>query len=192
MSELVAAFFLSELATAMLTDASVPFLRGIFSIALLIFLEFSVSACAIKIPLVKKMVDFKPDVLIRDGCVLEKKLLKNRITLDELLSMLRQCGYYDITTVRFAIIEPNGQLSVIPYEKYDVVIRNDLNLTVNEAGYTVAVIDDGVINDKALAVIGKSRRWLMDILRQNKISKAEDVFFLASNFNGEVRVFPKA
>ncbi len=191
MSELIAAFFLSELAVTLVTDQSIPFFRGVVLIAILISLEITVSFLAIKIPIMKKIFEFSPDFLIKDGVIAKKELLKNRVTLDELFSMLRQCGYYDINSVRFAILEPNGQLSVVPFAKFDTPTLSDLNIESNEIGYSVAVIDDGKINDKALHLIGKNRRWLMDELRKKKVHSIDDVFVMAANFNGEIKLFSK-
>lgn len=191
MSELVAAFFLSELATVVLTDESIPFLRGIFPIILLIALEVIVSFLAIKLPFMKKLVDFAPDFLIKDGKVLEKVMLKNRVTIDELLSYLRLNGYNDIRDVRFAILEPNGQLSVVPYAEHDVVTLRDMNLSGDEVGYSVAVIDDGKINEKALRLIGKTERWVKDELRKQKVQSVSEVFLLSANFKGETKLVVK-
>lgn len=191
MSELIAAFFLSELATDMLTDKNVSFIQGITSIGIMIVLELAVSFLAIKIPLMKKVFDFSPDFLIKEGKILEKELLKNRVTLDELFSMLRQNGFYDINTVRFAILEPNGQLSVVPFAEFDNPTLLDLNIQTDDRGYSVAVIDDGKINKKALSLIGKNEKWLGDELRKLKIKNEGDVFVLAANFKGETTFFPK-
>jgi len=191
MSELIAAFFLSELATDILTNESVSFLQGLVPISIMIVLEFTVSFLAIKFPLMKKLFDFSPDFLIKDGKILEKELLKNRVTLDELLSMLRRSGFYDINTVRFAILEPNGQLSVVPFAEYDTPTLQDLSIQTEDLGYSVAVIDDGKVNEKALALIGKNRKWLQDELRKLKVKNESEVFVLASNFKGELKFFPK-
>ena len=191
MSELIAAFFLSELATDMLTDKNVSFIQGILSICIMIVLELSVSFLAIKFPLMKKIFDFSPDFLIKEGKILEKELLKNRVTLDELFSMLRQSGFYDINTVRFAILEPNGQLSVVPFAQFDTPTLNDLSIQTEDLGYSVAVIDDGKINEKALSLIGKNQNWLKDELRKLKVKNVSDVFVLSANFKGEIKFFPK-
>ncbi len=191
MSELIAAFFLSELATDMLTNESVSFLQGIMSIVIMIALELFVSFMAIKIPIMKKIFDFSPDFLIKDGKIMEKELMKNRVTLDELFSMLRQSGFYDINTVRFAILEPNGQLSVVPFAEFDTPTLQDLNIQTEDLGYSVAVIDDGKINEKALLLIGKNKKWLMDELRKLKVKNEKEVLVLAANFKGEVKLFPK-
>ena len=67
MSELVSAFFLSELATYSVTDPDIPLLNGVIPIMVMICLEVIVSFLSIKVPLVKKAFDFEPSVLIFNG-----------------------------------------------------------------------------------------------------------------------------
>jgi len=191
MSELVAAFFLSELASFTVTNTRIPIYYGLVPIFLMILLEMLVSFLALKIPLVKRVFDFSPSVLIREGKVLEKELRKNRITLDELLSMLRLSGYYDISKVRFGILEPNGQLSVVPFAKCDALSPEDLKLSVPEVGFSLAVINDGAINEKALNSLGKNRKWLKRILNREGVVSEKEVFLLLSDYLGNYMLLKK-
>jgi len=192
MSELVAAFFISELASFTVTNRKNPILFGLVPIMLMIFIEMAFSYLALKIPFVKRVLEFSPSVLIRDGTVLQQELRKNRITLDELLSLLRLNGYYDLSKVRFAILEPNGQLSVVPYSANDSVSPEDLGLSVPETGFTVAVINDGKLNRKAMDAIGKNKKWLNQVLEREHVSSLKEVFLLSSDYLGNVRLIKKA
>lgn len=191
MSELVAAFFISELASCTVTNRKMPIYYGLVPILLIVIAEMVVSFMAVKFPAVKRLIDFSPSVLIRDGDVLEKELLKNRITLDELLSLLRLNGYYDLSKVRFAILEPNGQLSVVPYAKNDSVSPEDLNIQVAEIGLSLAIINDGVINEKALSAIGKNHKWVRRILNREGVSTEKEVFLLSADYAGNYKLARK-
>jgi len=191
MSELVTAFFLSELATYTVTDSRIPLLYGIIPILLMICIEVIVSFFAIKNPLMKQIFDFTPSILIRNGEILQQELLKNRLTLDELFSLLRLNGYYDLKKVNFAMLEPNGQLSVIPFAREEAVAKGEIGIQSKDNGFSVAVINDGVINSRALNAIGKSERWVRDILKKNKIQNEKDVFLLSSDFLGDVILISK-
>lgn len=191
MSELVAAFFISELASFTVTNKKMPIYYGLLPILLIVLAEMTVSFLAIKVPVIKRMIDFSPSVLIRDGEILEKELLKNRITLDELLSLLRLSGYYDISKVRFAILEPNGQLSVVPFAKYDSLSPDDLKIQVEEPGFSLAIINDGVINNRALSSIGLNRKWLMRVLNREKIASEKEIFLLTADYIGNYQIVKK-
>ncbi len=191
MSELVAAFFLSELGTYAVTNTKIPLYYGLIPIALMIIIEMIISFLALKNPMMKKIFDFAPSFLIREGEILQKELLKNRMTIDELLSMLRLNGYYDFQKVRFAILEPNGQLSVIPYIMHDSVSCNDLGIKTVESGFSVVVINDGKISKNALDAIGKNENWVKKIFDQSHICSEKDVFLLLSDFLGNWKLVKK-
>ena len=191
MTELITAFFLSEMATYTVTDEEIPILFGLVPILILICIEVIISFLAVKIPIMKRIFDFSPSILIDEGKVLEKELLNNRLTLDELLSLLRLCGYYRMEQVRFAILEPNGQLSVVPFASEETITCSDLNLSKKENGFTVAVIDDGKINQKALQAIGKNKAWLFKKLKREKILDPKEVFLFASDFSENTKLIRK-
>lgn len=190
-SELITAFFISELATFSITSKNHPIYFGLFPIILIVVIELTVSFLALKLPLFKRVFDFSPSVLIRDGEVLERELHRNRVTLDELFSLLRLNGYYDLSKVRFAILEPNGQLSVVPFAKNDSVSPEDLNISVPENGFSLIVINDGKLNSRALSAIGKDAKWLKRLLNREKILSMEEVFLLSSDYSGNVKIVRK-
>ncbi len=186
MSELVTAFFLSELATYSISERDYPLLYCVIPILILICFQVVISFLTVKIPIFKKAFDFAPSVLICEGKVIGKELAKNRLTLDELFSLLRLNGFYRLSTVRFAILEPNGQLSVVPFGKDETVTCSDLGLDGNTGGYTVAVVDDGKINQKALQAIGKDEKWLKKQLKSAGIKDEKTLLLMASDLNGEI------
>ena len=191
MSELTAAFFFSEFATEAIKDTDDPLYFALLPVILMTLIEVAISYLAVKNPVMKRVFDSTPSILIRDGAVQEKALLKNRITIDEMLSFLRLSGFYDLNRVQYAILEPNGQISVVPYAKYDAVCCEDLGLPAQEDGFSMAIIDDGRINQKALEAIGKNEKWLKRILNQSKVASEKEVFLLSSDFSGNWKLVKK-
>lgn len=185
MSELVTAFFLSELATYAISDSRIPLFYALIPILCLISIEVIISYMTLKIPLFKKLFDSRPNVLIDKGKILEKELSRNRVTLDELLSMLRLKDYADLSEVYYAILEPNGQLSVIPKSSAEPLKKGDAGKSENEKGYSLAVIDDGKINRNALDRLQKDEKWLRRELKKRKIESAESVFLFSYDEAGK-------
>lgn len=189
MSELVTAFFLSELATFSVTDPNIPLLYGLIPILVMICIEVIVSFLSVKIRCMKKLFDFVPSVLIFNGQVQKNELLKNRITLEELFSQLRLCGEFDITKIKCAVLEPNGQLSVLPYGAELPVTRGDMNILSKEE-YSLAVVVDGTFNEGAGKAIGKDRKWVENALKKKKI-KMSEVFLAVCNENEIIQIIRK-
>lgn len=184
MSELVTAFFLSELATYAIADSRIPLFYALIPILCLISIEVIISYMTLKIPLFKKAFDSRPNILIDKGKILEKELSRNRITLDELLSMLRLKEYSDLSEVYYAILEPNGQLSVVPKSFAEPMKRGDCGGERSEKGYSLAVIDDGKINRKALDRLQKDEKWLRREMKRRKIESVKDIFLFSYDESG--------
>ena len=167
-SEFITTLFLSELASFVITDPSVPLLFGLLPVLVMLALEVLISFGSVRVPFLKKSFDTPASFLIRDGKLDQKELLNNRITIEELMSMLRLSGAFDISAVRDAILEPNGQLSVI---------QNDGSATA------LAVVEDGVVNEKALSLLGRDKAWLRARLREKK-AEAEGQFLVCADPGG--------
>jgi uncharacterized membrane protein YcaP (DUF421 family) len=184
LSELVSAIFISELATYPVTNSDIPLTFGILPVITLLAAEVILSFCSIKIPIMKKVFDDKPAFLIKRGKLMQEELLKNRITLDELISQLRQNNCPDISKAFYAILEPNGQVSVMVKADEIPPTRKDMSLSVPEDGICHAIIDDGKINDIALSDALKNIRWLEKTMVANGIKSPEELFLLAVSDGG--------
>ena len=64
----------------------------------------------------ERIVEGQPVVLVHNGSVDHSALQKLDMTLTELEAALRSAGCMDASEVRFAILEINGRVSVIPHK----------------------------------------------------------------------------
>ncbi len=104
--------------------------------------------------------DAKPDIIIVNGKVDKAALKRNRMNLPFLLSLLRLQGYAKVSDVEFAIIEPDGNLSVIPTSQSRPVTPNDLKLATQYEGITLPLIIDGEIQYNNLKFAKLDTAWL--------------------------------
>lgn len=178
MSELVTAFFLSELAVYPITDNNIPITFGIIPALALIAIEVIISFLTVKIPFFKKLFDSFPSILISKGKIVQGELIKNRITLEELLSQLRLNGTPDLNEVYYAILEPNGQISITAKTEYRGLSPVDIEQCPTERGIVHAIIKDGKIIPKELTFINRDEAWLTKKLSDNEISSVKDVFLM--------------
>lgn len=113
-SELVVAIMISDLATIPMQDIGIPLMSGIIPIFTLIITEILLSALSLKHRKFRHFITGKPSVIIHNGKVLKKEMKKNRFNTDDLREQLRIQGYTKTENIHFAILETNGQLSIIP------------------------------------------------------------------------------
>ncbi|MEY2515331.1 MAG: hypothetical protein QOJ89_2689 [bacterium] len=83
-------------------------------IATIALLTIALSYVSFKVPKLRPVLDGEPLVLVQDGEVIERNLRRERITIDELLAEARMQQVGSLDQVRFAVLETNGRISVIP------------------------------------------------------------------------------
>ena len=116
-SELVSTLVISEVAALPVADPDIPLLNAIIPVILIVCLEIIISYAKNKSAKLKKCVEGQPIFVIYRGKLRQSALNDNRISLNELLCELRMQGVGDIKNVYYAILEPNGKLSVLKREK---------------------------------------------------------------------------
>ncbi len=118
----------------------------------------------------------KPTILIKNGEIVEDNIEKSRLSVAQLLSILRSKGYPKISDVDYAMLEPIGEVSVIPKSDNSPVTVGNLNITIDDEGLPIAVIIDGKTQYKNLKLLGKSEEWLIEHLDQHGL-KEKDVLY---------------
>lgn len=179
--ELVTALLLSELAAFPIADPDVPLAFAVLPIVLIIALEiFSACLCAL-FPKIKKIVEGTPSFLVEDGKLDQKALFKNRLSPDELMAQLRLKGVADLSDVDYAILEQNGQLSVILKSSRQPLTPEDLDVKPKAKGLARTLIVCGKINTSNMKRLNLSESNLLSRLGGKSIS---DVLLYTVNDGG--------
>lgn len=135
-----------------------------------------------------KYIDGEPAIVIMDGNIMEASMKKMRYRLDDLLEQLRQKDVFDITQVKYAILEKDGQLSVLKKPEYMNATMKDLKLPAGNNGISTEIIYNGLIIEQNLGQVKRDKKWLYDYLRKNNIKSPSDVFYMALNQDGTVYI----
>lgn len=147
---------------------------SIMPIITLVVLEVIFTYLTLKLPVLNDIMHEKPSVIIRNGKLVFKEMIRQRYALDELLTELRSNSVRSIEEVEYAILEGDGNLSVFPYSK-----------TKEKTPYPMPLILDGKINRNTLKAINKDDVWLSNILLKNSV-ELNNVFYA---FYGEKTVY---
>ena len=167
-SEFVVTMLVANLASIPMQDSGIPLISGLVPILTVLGLELVLSWLTMRSIFFRKLFCGKPVILIDNGKVLQDNLRRTRVTLDELTGHLREKDVLDITTVQYAILETNGNLSVFPYPKHCPASAEDAKITVQDQLLPFTVIEDGHIFPENLKKAGKDRKWLEKVLSKNK------------------------
>jgi len=125
-SELVVAIMISDLATIPMQDVAIPLFSGVIPILTLIVMEILLSWISLKNKKFRRLMTGKPNVIIHNGKILKEEMKNLRFNTDDLNEQLRIQGYTGISDINFAILETNGQLSVIPKPKNKPATAEDV------------------------------------------------------------------
>ncbi|MDR3270117.1 MAG: DUF421 domain-containing protein [Peptococcaceae bacterium] len=189
--ELVIIIMISELASVPSENIGIPLLSGILPIIVLLFSGEVMSFISLKSTTARSLICGSPAVLIERGQIMEEQLKKLRLTLSDLLEQLRVKDTPNIADVEFAILETNGQISVILKSQKRPAIPDDFRLATPYEGLPYTLIMDGKLDSKNLQRAQLEQKWLKNELKKAKIDRIEDVFFASYDSSGNLYVQKK-
>ena len=189
-SEFVVTMLVANLASIPMQDGAIPLFSGLVPILTVLGLELILTTLSLKNLKFRKILCGKPVILIENGRILQNNLRLTRVTLDELTGHLRQKDILDPRTVKYAILETNGNLSVFPYEKHKPASAKDAQISVNDQFLPITIISDGRLLTENLIAAGKDAAWVDKILRQYETT-AQQTFLLTVDHRDKIIFFPK-
>ncbi len=189
-SELVLSLIIADLAAVPMQDFGIPLLAGVIPILTLLALTMLLSVLTMKSLGFRALLCGRPSVVIRRGEIDQGEMRRNRLTVDELLEELRSQGYASPAGVAYAILETNGQLSVLPWERESPPRQGQLGLEVRERGLPLVLISDGRLLSQNLAASGYGENWLKEQLRRQGF-QAEEIFLMTVDEAGGIYLAPK-
>ncbi len=137
---------------------------------------------------VRKLLEGEPVVIIQNGRILENNMSKIRYNLDDLEMQLREKSVFDLTDIEFAVMEPNGQLSVLKKSQSLPVTPNDLKLKTNYKGLSTEIIMDGEVVEQNLAQNNLNFQWLYKELRKHNVDDISRVVLASLSTDGTLYI----
>ncbi len=163
--DLIVSILIAELVAISIENINDSIFFTIIPIILLVVLELSLAFISIKSRTFRTLFGGKPSLIIVNGNVNYKEMVRQRYSMDDLLLSLRQNSIKSIDEIEYAFLEPNGKLSIFKY-----------NVFHKRSNYPMPIILDGEIQEKALNFIKKDKHWLEEELGKKHL-KVEDVFY---------------
>lgn len=185
-SELVLSLIIADLASVPMQDFGIPLLAGVIPILALLAMTMILSVLTMRSVRFRALLCGRPSIIIREGKVDQREMARNRLTVDELLEELRGQGYTDPSGVKYAILETNGQLSVLPFAAQKPPTAQQLGLEVEQWELPLVVVSDGRLLEHNLTQLGRDRAWLDKRLKEGGCSDPKQVFLLLADRGGKV------
>ncbi|HIY05488.1 MAG TPA: DUF421 domain-containing protein [Candidatus Evtepia faecigallinarum] len=190
-SELVLSLIIADLAAVPMQDFGIPLLMGLIPILTLLCLSAILSGLTVRSIRFRALLCSRPSIVVRDGKVLSRELNKNRFTVDELMEELRMAGITDLSSVKYAVLETTGRISVLPYVQDQPVTPRAMGLKPREGGLPITIISDGRVLRRNLRARNLSQSWLDQELASRGMKSPREVFLLTVDEGGKVYFSPK-
>ena len=184
-TDLVTTLLLSEIASLPITNHEMPVLYAIIPMVILLILEMGSSLILVHFPRLRNLVSAKPTVIIHKGKVRPRALNSLRISIDELMSEVRQQGLTDLSQVETAILEKNGKLTVLPKAIYQPPTAEALGLSPKSDALMHVVWRNGAVSSTGLELIEKDRAWLMRKIQKEHL-KTDELLCIMANEEGRL------
>lgn len=132
-----------------------------------------------------------PTILIQDGKLLEKNMKKIKYDMNDLLEQCRINGYFDLSEIKYALMEANGTLSILPFEKERPLKVKDMNINPKMEGLCANVVIDGKIMKNNLKNCNKTEEWLQKELKLRGYIHLDDILLVTLDVNEKLQIYEK-
>lgn len=189
-SELVITILISNIAAIPMQNTEQPLLTGVVPIGVLICCEIFVSYMMLKNTKIRQFICGKPVVVINEGKIQQDAMKYLRLSVEDLVEQLRQMDVFSLEDVWFAIMETNGQMSVLKKSEKQPPDSSTLGITVPKALVDTVVVSDGNISDFSLSICGLSKEWLKGVIDGQNID-IKDIFIMTANRSKKFNIIKK-
>jgi len=178
---------IGSIAANMVILKTIVFTKFLLSLIVWCALTTLISYIALKSGKARTFLDGQPTIVIKKGKIDRKALANSKINIDDLTMMIRQYQIFSITEIDYAILEPNGMLSILKKPEFQGTQKLDLNISPSPPIFIpIEVITDGKLLTQNLLEVGKSREWLDNELKKENIQSIEEVFYAEIQPNGKI------
>ncbi|MDP4084340.1 MAG: DUF421 domain-containing protein [Bacillota bacterium] len=173
--DFVAGVSLGSMVGSAIFTPDIPVWMGIISLVLFAAITFVLDITSLKSLKGRKILNDEPAVLIREGEIFEEGMRKGRLTVNDLLLLLRKKDIFYLDEVEFAIFETDGTISALKKAANQTPTASDFQISSISRGLPKTFIMDGNILPDCLSTMGKDEKWVREILQQHNIAKIENV-----------------
>lgn len=157
-------------------------------LTLFAFLTWAAGYIALVSRPARKLISGEPTVVVHNGKILEGNMKKMRYNLDELAMQLRQKNVFDIADVEYAILEPDGDLSVLLKSQKRPLTPADLRLPTQYEGIPTELVMDGEVLFQNLKQNNLDEKWLIQQLQSQGVQDLSQVDYAVLRSDGSLYV----
>ncbi|AGY78018.1 hypothetical protein WX45_00173 [Clostridium ljungdahlii DSM 13528] len=176
---------IGSIAANIISIGNKPFINDLIGLTWWCILTALTGYINLKSGNIRSIIDGQPTILIKRGEIMKQSLSSSRLNMDDLSMLLRKQNIFSITEVEYAILEPDGNLSVMKKQSQQQVTKSDMKIPYSTSKYIPSeIIVDGKIINHNLEELNLNKNWLKKQLKQQNIASIEDVFYAEIQSDG--------
>lgn len=182
---------IGSIAAEMATSLENDFLKPLLAMVVYAIAVIGITILTQKSLKARRFIVGKSSILYDNNKLYAGNIKKGKIDLTDLLTQCRSKGYFDLTQIQTIILEPNGQLSILPKSNFRPATPDDLNIETSTERAAVNLILDGQILNDNLKYSGNNKIWLQRQLKAQGIHRLENVFLATCDYKNNLTVYKK-
>lgn len=188
--DLIVSFMIADI-SSMAIETHLKMTHVLIPIFTLAALQIIISYLSLKNRRFRSLIDGEPSIIIKKGEIQDGTMKKMRYNIDDLMMQLRERNIFDVADVEFAILETDGQLSVLPKMGRIPIWQEEHGKFSFAMGLPIPLIIDGKVQDDGLMEINQTRFWLKREIQKYGVKDFKDVYFASISSNGDLFVDKK-
>lgn len=172
-------------------NENVSIYNGIIGLVVWVVIPIVISYINIKSLSHRRLTVGEPLILIKNGTVNDVNLKRARYNIENLLMQLRKKDIFNLSEVEFALLEVDGELSVLKKPPYNTATPKDLNISTPYKGLILNLIVNGRVIETNLKLAGKNSAWLKHQLHLKKVKDITDVIFAGFTADEQLQIITK-
>jgi len=180
---------IGSIAANMIVLSTKDYMKDLLSLVIWCVLTTLISYISLKSGTIRMILDGQPTIVIKHGRIDRKALKRTGVNIDDLTMMIRQYQVFSIDEIDFAILEPNGTLSILKKPQFQGTQKIDMNIAPKNPPFLpTEIISDGKLLKRNLLEVGKNREWLKKELSKAAVENIEEVFYAKIQADGQLFV----
>lgn len=180
---------IGSIAANIISIANKPFTDEFIGLIWWCLLTVLVGVINLKSGNARRLLDGQPTILVKKGFIDKKAMQKSHINMDDLSMLLREQSVFSILDVDYAILEPDGQLSVLKKQQQQQATKAELKIQTPEPKYFPSeIIVDGKIIKHNIKEYNFDEQWLSQQLQLQNISSEKDVLYAELQSDGSLYI----
>lgn len=182
---------LGNIAAEMTVNDDITIIEGLVSMTVYGVFSLFVSFITEKSIHARRLITGEPVIIMENGKISREQLKKCKIDINDLLQDARESGFFDISEIDYAIMEPSGKISFLPKNLYHPVTPSDLKLKIDNEGLKANLILDGNIMEDNIKTIGHDKKWLINKLKKEGYNNPEELLLVICDNKEKLTIYKK-